>query len=69
MSTTYTVTNPYNGELLGEYNYAAWPEVLKVVETLKAGRKTQKGITAFQRADILRRLQTFCRKTVKNWHS
>lgn len=56
MSRTYHVTNPYNDELLGEYNYATWDEMLEVLATLKEGRQTQRGITAFERADILRRL-------------
>lgn len=56
MSDKYCVKNPYNDELLGEYNYANWNEVEKILAILKAGRRTQRGFTAFQRADILQRL-------------
>lgn len=56
MSNVYKVHNPYNGELLGEYHYADWPQVEQSLASLAAGEKTQRGIPAHRRADILRRL-------------
>jgi len=56
MSQTYSVSNPYNNSLLGEYSYANRETVDSVVAQLKAGRKTLRNIPAFERADILRRL-------------
>jgi acyl-CoA reductase-like NAD-dependent aldehyde dehydrogenase len=62
VSRIYGVNNPYSGEFLGEYQYSSWEEIEKTLSTLKSGQKTQKNITAFQRADILRRLADLMEK-------
>lgn len=62
MGNMYSVTNPYTGELLGEYQYSSWEETQKAVGILKKGQQTQRNITAFQRADILRCLADLMEK-------
>ena len=52
----FSVVNPYNNVVLGEYPYHSWNEIEGLVAKLKLGRKTQQTLTAFQRADILRKL-------------
>ena len=56
MSKSYTITNPYNNEILGSCDFHTWDETAKIIAVLKAGRKTQKKISAHERSDILRKL-------------
>jgi acyl-CoA reductase-like NAD-dependent aldehyde dehydrogenase len=56
MTTSYTVINPYNAEVLGEYEYTTGAQVAASVRKLKDGRATQRALAAYQRAAILRRL-------------
>ncbi len=56
MEKSYRVINPYNGDLLGEYQYTPGAEVARIVERLKAGRAVQRATPAFARAEVLRRL-------------
>ncbi len=56
MTQTYTITNPYNGDVLGEYNYQTLESCIETIATLKKGRRTQRALPAFERANILRKL-------------
>lgn len=54
--TTYTVTNPWNDELLGQYTYADRAAIAGCLQTLRQGEEIQRSLAAHERADILRRL-------------
>lgn len=62
MSSVYTVVNPYSKEELATHQYESWESVEEKVETLKRGRSSQKGITAFQRSEILSNLAALLAK-------
>ncbi len=56
MSLQYSISNPYTGELIGDYQYANATKINEVVALLKTGQATQKKIAAHERADVLRKL-------------
>ena len=56
MSTHYKVINPYSEATLGEYPFTSSGQLNDIVKRLKGGQKIQRALTAFQRADCLRRL-------------
>lgn len=56
MKNTFEVSNPYNNEILGTYEYSTWETVKNALTKLKLGRKTQASLTSFQRAEILQTL-------------
>ncbi|MBU2707070.1 aldehyde dehydrogenase family protein [Zooshikella marina] len=56
MNGSFRVINPYTEQQIDEYNYSSWEKVKAAIAILKAGRQTQTSFTAFQRANILRRL-------------
>ncbi len=58
----YSVNNPYSGETLGEYHCHTFQEVEGMLETLQQGEVLQRQLTAFARADILRRLSELLRE-------
>jgi acyl-CoA reductase-like NAD-dependent aldehyde dehydrogenase len=58
----YTVLNPWNNELLGEYSYADAAEIAKALATLRRGEAVQRRLPAHARADILRRLAELMRE-------
>jgi acyl-CoA reductase-like NAD-dependent aldehyde dehydrogenase len=57
----YTVFNPWNNELLGEYDYADSAAIEKTLATLRRGEAIQRNLPAHARADILRRLAQLMR--------
>ncbi|MDK9764681.1 aldehyde dehydrogenase family protein [Vibrio sp. D420a] len=56
MNNSFSVSNPFNNETLGTYQYSSLEELKKSLDTLHNGRKTQNKLAAFERADILRKL-------------
>lgn len=60
--STYTVTNPWNNETLGEYVYASESDIAQAMTTLKRGEAIQRRLAAHERADILRRLADLLRE-------
>ncbi len=56
MMQSFTVTNPYNNEVIGEYNYSSLSQVEESLALLKEGRAIQNNLAAFERADILKKL-------------
>jgi len=56
MSLQYSISNPYTGELIGDYRYANSEQISETIALLKAGQLTQKKTAAHERADILRKL-------------
>lgn len=62
MNPSYRVTNPYDGCLLGEYSFTSEAELEQVIGKLKTGQKTQRALTAYQRAEILAKLAALLRQ-------
>lgn len=58
----YTVSNPWNNEILGEYAYATASDLAQALETLHRGEAIQRSLAAHARADILRRLADLLRE-------
>ena len=56
MSLQYSISNPYTGELIGDYRYANSEKISEIIAILKTGQLTQKKTAAHERADILRKL-------------
>jgi len=56
MSSSYRIRNPFNGQLLGEYEFTSAEQLAAMLGQLQAGHKTQRKLTANQRAEALRRL-------------
>lgn len=56
MSQSYSLVNPYNGNLLGEYEYSTWSQVESKLALLKQGQKVQRKTAAFERANVLTKL-------------
>ncbi|MGB7391494.1 sulfoacetaldehyde dehydrogenase SafD [Marinomonas sp.] len=62
MSQTYSLVNPYNNELLGEYEYSSWAQIEEKLALLKQGQKTQRKTAAFERANTLMTLASLLKK-------
>lgn len=56
MNNSFEVTNPFNNEVIGSYEYSSVEELKQSLDKLQEGRKTQSKLTAFERANILRKL-------------
>ncbi|GAB3481489.1 sulfoacetaldehyde dehydrogenase SafD [Marinomonas epiphytica] len=56
MSQTYTLTNPFNNEDIGTYEFTSWATIEEKLATLKAGQKIQAKTAAFERANVLLKL-------------
>ena len=56
MNTSYELINPYTQQLIASYDYDSWTQVSEKIHLLKQGQQLQRKFTAFQRADILRKL-------------
>ncbi|GAB3271932.1 sulfoacetaldehyde dehydrogenase SafD [Parahaliea aestuarii] len=56
MSATYTVTNPYDNSLLGEYPHTTWQEVEASLALLQSGRQALRKTPACERASVLGKL-------------
>lgn len=57
----YQVIHPYNNKILYHYNFAPWDDVSKQLNILQLGKKEQKSLCAFERADILNKLAEILR--------
>jgi len=57
----YQVINPYNNNILYRYSFASWDDVSKQLDILQSGKKEQKSLCAFERADILNKLAEILR--------
>lgn len=56
MTTTYSVINPFNQELIAEFPFMTWDNVNEQLALLRSGLAIQRQTTPDQRARILRRL-------------
>lgn len=56
MSQTYTVVNPYNGEQIGQFNFANADEVNLALSKLQRGKAKLIQIPVFERSTILHKL-------------
>ncbi|WP_295803538.1 aldehyde dehydrogenase family protein [uncultured Microbulbifer sp.] len=52
----YQIINPYNGELIEEYDFHTREQVAETIELLVGGRKVQLATPAFERSNILLKL-------------
>ena len=60
--STYELVNPYTQKLLAVYTYDTLTQVNEKIHLLKQGQQHQRKFTAFQRADILRKLAELLEK-------
>ncbi|WP_237058721.1 sulfoacetaldehyde dehydrogenase SafD [Microbulbifer sediminum] len=58
----YRIVNPYDGELIEEYDFASRDDVERAIGTLVEGRAVQSVTPAFERSDILLRLAGLLRE-------
>lgn len=56
MTTKFSVINPFNNEVLNEHSYDGWETIEHAINRLQSGKRLQRELTAFQRADVLRKL-------------
>jgi acyl-CoA reductase-like NAD-dependent aldehyde dehydrogenase len=60
--STYKIVNPYSNEIVAEVTYTTKEEAFAALELLDQGRKLQKQMAPFQRADILANLANLMRR-------
>lgn len=60
--STYKIINPYSMETVAEVTYTPKEEAFKSLELLEQGRKLQKQMAPFQRADILANLANLMKR-------
>lgn len=56
MSNTYQVHNPYNHDLIGEWEYTSWEALEHKLGVLKNGQSIQRDTAAYRRAEVLNNL-------------
>lgn len=54
--SSYKIINPYNSNVIAEMNYTSTAETMKAVELLEAGKRIQKNMAPFERAQVLHKL-------------
>jgi acyl-CoA reductase-like NAD-dependent aldehyde dehydrogenase len=62
LAKTFKTYNPYDNSLLGEFTFDTKEQVDKVLSLLAEGRKVQKKLCAFERAQILENLSNLLKK-------
>ncbi len=65
MSQTYSLTNPYNNDALGEYEYTSWETIEEQLTLLESGQKIQRKTAAFERANTLMSLAALLKENAE----